>query len=135
MTHGLLTTLTNQVISSATSAIMITSRHTASERLGSTVCVTSMTDEDYCAQSKAEQNLENARTGGDILRPATLRILTARHRPGWRYISMRNLPLKIIITHYQERRETILVHIQALWERRKQLVNDKKETKLSDFTT
>jgi len=120
-----------------TGAILFTSRHADTERLGVTIRVTQMTEDEglelLLLQSKRERNDENAKEGRKIVQKLGYLPLAIDHAGA--YINARELPLGLFPKHYDERKEFILKHTPSLWEYRRKLGEDKSDTLLSVFTT
>ncbi|KAH0544047.1 hypothetical protein FGG08_001665, partial [Glutinoglossum americanum] len=118
-------------------AILITSRHSDSERLGVTIRVTQMTEDEglelLLRQTKLDRNDDNIVEGRKIIQK--LGYLPLAIDQAGAYINMRKLPLLLFAKHYDERREVVLKHTPPLWEYRKRLSEDRDETLLSVFTT
>ncbi|KAI9776252.1 MAG: hypothetical protein M1839_000486 [Geoglossum umbratile] len=120
-----------------TGAILFTSRHADSERLGTTIRVMRMAENEglelLLRQSKLESNDGNAAEGRKVIRK--LGYLPLAIDQAGAYISARKLPLQLFAKHYNERKEFVLKHTPSLWEYRRRLGEDKDETLLSVFTT
>ncbi|KAH0538196.1 hypothetical protein FGG08_005212 [Glutinoglossum americanum] len=120
-----------------TGSILLTSRHAASERLGVTIRITGMAEDEglelLLRQSKLERNNGNAIEGRKIIQK--LGYLPLAIDQAGAYISARKLPLRLFEKHYNERKETVLRHTPLLWEYRRRLGGDKDEAILSVFTT
>ncbi|KAI9859671.1 MAG: hypothetical protein M1813_006602 [Trichoglossum hirsutum] len=117
--------------------ILITSRHTDSERLGVAIRVIQMTENEglelLLRQCKLERNDDNTIEGRKIIQK--LGYLPLAIDQAGAYINTRKLPLSLFTKQYDERREVILNHTPSLWEYRKRLGEGKDETLLSVFTT
>ncbi|KAI9858058.1 MAG: hypothetical protein M1813_007870 [Trichoglossum hirsutum] len=120
-----------------TGAILFTSRHADSERLGTTIRVMRMAENEglelLLRQSKLESNDDNAAEGRKVIQK--LGYLPLAIDQAGAYISARKLPLQLFAKHYNERKEFVLKHTPSLWEYRRRLGEDKDETLLSVFTT
>ena len=120
-----------------TGAILFTSRHAGSERLGSVIRLSQMTEDEslelLLRQSKYERTDENNAEGMKIVK--RLGYLPLAIDQAGAYISQRKLPLSRFIKHYEDRKEFVLKHTPALWEYRRKIDNDKEERLLSVFTT
>ncbi|KAH0536108.1 hypothetical protein FGG08_006994 [Glutinoglossum americanum] len=118
-------------------AILFTSRHSESARLGIVIRVTQMTEEEgtelLLRQSRLERNSDNTIDGRKIVRK--LGYLPLAIDQAGAYINARELPLWRFIKHYDERKEVVLKHTPLLWEYRKRLGEDKDEMSLNVFTT
>ncbi|KAF7897692.1 uncharacterized protein EAF01_008658 [Botrytis porri] len=126
---------------STENAIIVTSRHISSGRLGSHLKLDGLTEEESvqlltskCTSvSNSEDNLNQGR---DIVRK--LGYLPLAIDQAASYISIRHLPLHIFSDHFQRRREFILKDTpQSLWEYQKRTLTDSQETSehLSVLTT
>jgi tetratricopeptide (TPR) repeat protein len=120
-----------------TGTILFTSRHASSERLGSTIRLTQMTEDGslelLLRQSKCERTDENNAEGMKIVK--RLGYLPLAIDQAGAYISQRKLPLSRFIKHYEDRKEYVLKNTPLLWEYRRKIDGDKEETLLSVFTT
>jgi hypothetical protein len=120
-----------------TGAVLFTSRHADSERLGVTIRVTQMTEDEglklLLEQSKLGANDSNAIEGRKIIQKLS-HLPLAIDQAG-AYISARKLPLWLFATHYDERKEVVLKHTPSLWKYRRKPGKDKDEMLLSVFTT
>ncbi len=118
-------------------AVLLTSRHAASERLGNTVSVTGMTENEalelLLRQSKAERNHDTMAASTMIVRRLELFPLAIDQAVA--YICSCRLPLAQFLSHFNVRREAVLQHTPEFWEYRRRLGDGKNETKLSVFTT
>ena len=118
-------------------AIFFTSRHAHFERLGYTIRITQMTEDESLElllhQSKHERSYKNIAEGKKIVKK--LGYLPLAMDQAGAYISTRNLPFQLFARHYDERREVVFKHTLLLWEYRKRLGDDKDKTLLSVFTT
>ncbi|KAK6597410.1 NB-ARC and TPR domain protein [Botrytis cinerea] len=122
-------------------AIIVTSRHISSGRLGSHLKLDGLTEEESvqlltsrCTSvSSSEDDLNQGR---DIIKK--LGYLPLAIDQAASYISIRHLPLHIFSDHFQRRREFILRDTpQSLWEYQKRSLTDSQETSehLSVLTT
>ncbi|KAI9781791.1 MAG: hypothetical protein M1816_002181 [Peltula sp. TS41687] len=128
--------VTEYIPQGGTGAILFTSRHGDSERLGFTVRLTRMTEDEglrLLFQSKLEMNAENVLEGTKIIQ--TLGFLPLAIDQAGAYISARKLPLRQFLKHYDERRDVVLKHTPSFWEYRRRLGEGKDETLLNVFTT
>ncbi|KAI9759277.1 MAG: hypothetical protein M1840_003498 [Geoglossum simile] len=118
-------------------AILVTSRHSDSERLGVTIRFTRMTEDEglelLLRQPKLAKNDDNIIEGKKIIQKLSYLPLAIDQAAA--YINTRKLPLPLFAKHYDERKELVLKHTPPLWEYRKRLGKDKDETLLSVFTT
>ncbi|KAH0551387.1 hypothetical protein GP486_007398 [Trichoglossum hirsutum] len=117
--------------------ILIISRHADSERLGVTIRVTRMTEDEglelLLRRTNQDRSDDNATEGRKIIQK--LGHLPLAIDQAGAYINMRKLPLPLFTKHYDERREVVLNHTPSLWEYHRRLGEDKDETLLSVFTT
>ncbi|TGO25588.1 hypothetical protein BPAE_0077g00360 [Botrytis paeoniae] len=122
-------------------AVVVTSRHISSGRLGSHLKLDGLTEEESvqlltsrCTSvSNSEDDLNQGR---DIVKK--LGYLPLAIDQAASYISIRHLPLHIFSDHFQRRREFILKDTpQSLWEYQKRSLADSQETSehLSVLTT
>ncbi|KAH0534126.1 hypothetical protein FGG08_007284, partial [Glutinoglossum americanum] len=120
-----------------TGAILFTSRHADSERLGVTIRVTRMTEHEglelLLRQSKLEISDDNTMEGRKVIQK--LGYLPLAIDQAGAYINARKLPLRLFAEHYDQRKDVVLRHTPSLWEYRRRLGEDKDETLLSVFTT
>ncbi|KAI9770486.1 MAG: hypothetical protein M1839_003201 [Geoglossum umbratile] len=118
-------------------AILVTSRHSDSERLGVTIRFMRMTEDEglelLLRQTKLEKNDDNIIEGKKIIQKLSYLPLAIDQAAA--YINTRKLLLPLFAKHYDERKELVLKHTPPLWEYRKRLGKDKDETLLSVFTT
>jgi hypothetical protein len=123
---------------SSTGAVLFTSRHADSERLGAAVHLTGMTEDEalelLLTQAKVEQREENAATGKSIVQ--RLGYLPLAIDQAGAYISVRRLRLAHFPKHFDEQWEAVMKHTPMLWEygRRQEQTKD-TDTRLSVFTT
>ncbi len=117
--------------------IIFTTRNPECERLGLTIKVSQMTEDEglklLLLQSKNEQNDESLTAAKEIVKK--LGYLPLAIDQAAAYISARKLPLNQFIKQYNERKETVLKTTPSLWEYRKKLSNHEAKTSLSVFTT
>ncbi|KAF5871433.1 putative nb-arc and tpr domain protein [Botrytis fragariae] len=122
-------------------AIIVTSRHISSGRLGSHLKLDGLTEEESvqlltsrCTSvSKSEDDLNQGR---DIVKKLGYLPLAIDQAAG--YISIRHLPLHMFSDHFQRRKEFILKDTpQSLWEYQKRSLGDSQQTSehLSVLTT
>ncbi|KAI9861251.1 MAG: hypothetical protein M1813_005424 [Trichoglossum hirsutum] len=120
-----------------TGAVLFTSRHADSERLGVTIRVTQMTEDEgleiLLHQSKRERNDDDTKEGKEIVRK--LGYLPLAIDQAGAYINARKLPPRIFTKHYDERKEAVLKHTPSPWEYRRRVSEGKDETLLNVFTT
>ncbi|KAI9863316.1 MAG: hypothetical protein M1813_003758 [Trichoglossum hirsutum] len=120
-----------------TGAMLFTSRNTDSKRLGVTITVTQMTEDEglelLLRQSELGVNRDNTVEGKKIIKK--LGCLPLAIDQAGAYIATRKLPLQLFAKHYGERKEAVLKHTPSLWEYRRRLGEDKDQTLLSVFTT
>ncbi|KAI9768627.1 MAG: hypothetical protein M1840_004824 [Geoglossum simile] len=120
-----------------TGSILLTSRHAGSERLGVTIRITGMAENEglelLLRQSRLEKSGDNAMEGKKIIEK--LGYLPLAIDQAGAYISARNLPLQLFAEHYDRRKEVVLKHTPLLWEYQRRLGGDKGEATLSSFTT
>ncbi|ESZ90042.1 hypothetical protein SBOR_9571 [Sclerotinia borealis F-4128] len=106
--------------SNKNSAIIVTSRHISSGRLGSHLRLDGLTEEDSLQLltsrcSSASGTEDDLREGRDIVK--RLGYLPLAIDQAASYISIRQLPLHMFSTHFQKRKEFILNDTpQSLWE-------------------
>ena len=117
--------------------ILLTSPHTDSERLGNSIRVNGMTEDEglelLLHRSRHEGNEENIRLGKEIL--LTLGGLALAIDQAGTYIGSRQLPLSLFTKHFNERRKDVLQHTpSSLWEYRRH-PGQADEEALSVFTT
>jgi tetratricopeptide (TPR) repeat protein len=129
--------ITTYIPQGETGSILFTSRHADSERLGITIKVMRMTEDEglelLLRQSKLERNDDNSIEGKEIVEK--LGYLPLAIDQAGAYISTRKLPLRLFTKHYNERKEAVLKYTPSLWEYWKRLGEDEDETLLSVFTT
>jgi hypothetical protein len=121
----------------ATGAILVTSRHASTERLGRVIDVTGMTEHEalelLVRQTKSEKSNSTIRAGQEIVR--RLGYLPLAIDQAGAYISSRKLPLDRFLEQYHECRAAVLKHTPPLWEYRRRLGDGADGTPLSVFTT
>ncbi|MCJ1454652.1 hypothetical protein MMC28_005005 [Mycoblastus sanguinarius] len=118
-------------------AVLCTSRHAESDRLGFTIEIPAMSETEAlellllrCKLKKTPENLEEGRR---ILEQITCLPLAVDQAGS--YIKSRRLPLPYFLEDYQARKAAMLKHTPQLWEYRKKLGSDETESSLSVFTT
>lgn len=121
----------------ANGAIVIISRHAEAERLGPTIRLEIMSEDEgldlLLRRSGLEMNPENALEGRSIVQ--RLGCLPLAIDQAGAYISARKLGLQHFMDHYHERRVAVLNHIPELWEYKKRLGDAMDDSSLSVFTT
>ena len=119
-------------------AILFTSRHGDSKRLGRVIALGEMSPAEGL-----ELLFQQAGCGRDESNLAAAKDITARlgnlalaiDQAG-AYISTRNLPLRLFLDHYNKRREKVWKETPStLWEYRRKLNDEEAETSLNVFTT
>ena len=122
---------------SAHGAIVIISRHAEAERLGATIQLEGMSEEEglelLLRRSGLRMQSENALEGRNIVQ--RLGHLPLAIDQAGAYISARKLGLKHFMDHYNERRVAVLKHTPELWEYRKSLRDAVEESSINVFTT
>lgn len=120
-----------------TGSIIVTRRHGDSERLGTPIRLTIMTEDEglelLLRQSRLEETEENVITGKPVIQ--RLGYLPLAIDQAGAYISVRKLALKLFVKHYEDRREAVLKHTPSLWEYRRRMDEYTDEISLSAFTT
>ena len=119
-------------------AILITTRHQDVRRLGQTISINEMSQDEgldlLFRQVGCQKNESNSSIARDIV--ARLGYLALAIDQAGAYISARGLPLSLFMDHYNKRREQVLKETpRSLWEYRRKLNNAEAETSLSVFTT
>jgi Cdc6-like AAA superfamily ATPase len=101
-------------------AILLTSRHAGSQRLGTTIWLTRMTEREslelLLRRSNHEMNNANIEEGLKIVKIFAYLPLAIDQAAA--YIYQRKLPLSQFIKHYEDQKEYILKHTPSLWEYR-----------------
>ena len=118
-------------------AFIFTSRHLETERLGISITVPKMTEDEA-----VELLLQRAKKDATQDNIALAKVIAQRlgcfplalDQAG-SYLSSRRLPLESFLEHYALRKDVILKYIPALWEYRKTLSQSENETSISAFTT
>ena len=119
-------------------AILVTSRHGDVRRLGETISVDEMSQNEglelLFRQTSCDRNESNALVAREIITRLG-NIALAIDQAG-AYVSARRLPLHLFMDHFNKRREQVLKETpNNLWEYRKKLDDTEAETSLSVFTT
>ncbi|KAL8936556.1 MAG: hypothetical protein Q9211_004127 [Gyalolechia sp. 1 TL-2023] len=118
-------------------ALIFTSRHTESERLGLSIAVPGMTEDESSQlllyRSKKDEVPENLVIAKRIAQK--LGYLPLAIDQAGSYLSSRRLPLESFFEHETNRKDVILRHTPALWEYRKRRSDSEIETSMSVFTT
>ena len=119
-------------------AILFTSRHGDSKRLGHVIALAEMSQveglELLFQQVGCERDESNLTAGKDII--TRLGGLALAIDQAGAYTSARNLPLHLFMDHYNKRREKVLKETPTtLWEYKRRLSTEEAETSLSVFTT
>ena len=116
-------------------AVLITSRHTGSERLGHVIKVEKMSDDKSLTLLLQRPSLEKIERQQGLSIAGTLgRLALALDQAGV-YIRARRFPLQDFETHYKTRKKVILAEIPDQWEYRKKLGLTEGEIALSVFIT
>lgn len=122
---------------SANGAIVIISRHAEAERLGLTIQLEIMSEDEgldlLLRRSGLGMDPENALEGRNIVR--RLGCLPLAIDQAGAYISARKLGLQHFMDNYDERRVAVLKHTPELWEYKKRLGDAMDDSYLSVFTT
>ena len=118
--------------------ILFTTRSADSRRLGHTLDIRAMADEEGAEllmhQSGLRKTPENLQHASEIAR--LLGGLPLAIDQGGSYISSRNIPLEAFRQHFAERRDVILKHTPTLWAYRKRISDqDEQDRSISAFTT
>ncbi|KAL8711263.1 MAG: hypothetical protein Q9225_007149 [Loekoesia sp. 1 TL-2023] len=123
--------------SGTSGALIITSRHAESERLGMSVAVPRMTEDESiklllhrAKKDITHENVTNAKKIAQKLGHLPLALDQAGS-----YILSRRLPLESFFEHEANRKTMILRHTPALWEYRKRRNGSESETSMNVFTT
>ena len=118
-------------------ALIVTSRHTGSERLGTPIAVPKMSEDESILlllhRANAEMTQGNKKYAMDIAQK--LGHLPLALDQAGSYLSSRDLPISSFLEHFSHRRTLILKHTPAFWEYHKQLGLDEDETTMNAFTT
>ena len=115
--------------------ILFTSRHADSARLGHTIKVSGMSEEDslQVLLQRVPQN-EDERIHGAQIASELGHLPLALDQAG-AYIRARTLSLQLFIPLYQKRKKQVLSEIPDEWEYRKTMNEAELETRLNAFTT
>jgi tetratricopeptide (TPR) repeat protein len=117
--------------------IIVTSRHPDSSRLGATVNVSGMHEEEalelLLRRTSLKRTSENERYAAIIVRRFG-HLPLAIDQAG-SYIRKQRLPLCDFTEHYNQQRRNVLNCTPLLWEYRKRLSGEEGESRLSVFTT
>jgi tetratricopeptide (TPR) repeat protein len=117
--------------------IIVTSRHADSKRLGNTIQVTGMTEDESIdlifARSELERTRENVCEAKAVV--GQLGYLPLAVDQAGAYISAQSLSMSLFSKHYKERKANILKYTPSLTEYRKKLNGSDAETALNVFTT
>ena len=122
---------------SANGAIVVISRHAEAERLGPTIRLEIMSEDEgldlLLRRSGLDTDPGSAPEGRNIVQ--RLGYLPLAIDQAGAYISSRKLGLQHFMDHFHERREAVLNHIPELWEYKKRLGDAIDDSALSVFTT
>ncbi|KAI9775580.1 MAG: hypothetical protein M1835_005792 [Candelina submexicana] len=123
--------------SGAKGSLLVTSRHTDSERLGLHVEVPCLQEEDAlelllkrCSLNITAEHTEQGLAVVERLGYHALAIDQAAA-----YVRKRKMPLSQFVEHYTVRKERVLKEIPKLWEYRRTLNDAESDTAMSVFTT
>ena len=118
-------------------ALLFTSRHADSNRLGTMISVQGMSEieslELLLHQCSLEKTDETAEEGMTIVRE--LSCLPLAIDQAGSYIRFRKIPLQVFPGHYKSRKTFVLNHTPQLWEYQKKLGEEEHKSSLSVFTT
>ena len=118
-------------------ALLFTSRHADSSRLGTTIPVEGMSEEESLElllhQCNLEKTDETAKEGRTIVRE--LGCLPLAIDQAGSYIRSRRIPLQVFPGHYKSRKAFVLSHTPQLWEYQRRLGEEEHKSSLSVFTT
>jgi tetratricopeptide (TPR) repeat protein len=118
-------------------SVITTSRHLDSTRLGVSVEVTGMAEDEslelLLRRSRHQRTEANEMLGKSIVR--RLGYLPLAIDQAGSYMQWRKVRLGDFLDHYRQRRESVLQHTPLLWDYRKQLTDGDREARLSVFTT
>ena len=117
-------------------AILFTSRHADSERLGLTIRVDQMTEHEglkLLLDDPDAKPIDEQDAGKKIVEE--LGYLPLAIDQARAYIRARRLSLAVFLSQYDDRKTAVLKHVPRLWEYRRRLDDGKEETLLSVFTT
>ena len=123
--------------SAAHGAIIITSRHPESARLGSNIKVAGMHEAEALdlLLRRTESELTEANVKNGELVVSRLGYLPLAIDQAGSYIRKQKVSLSEFIGHYNQRRERVLQYTPQLWEYRRWLGDEEGESRLSVFTT
>jgi tetratricopeptide (TPR) repeat protein len=122
-------------------AILVTSRHTLSERLGTAIKLNGLSENEAVELLLARcpsllKDADHSNAEKEIVKKLGYLALAIDQAAA--YISIRQLPLQLFLSHYEKRKEVILNHApDYLWEYRKnaQIDTQNQELNLSVLTT
>ena len=121
----------------ANGAIVVISRHAEAQRLGPTIQLETMSEDEgldlLLRRSGLEFDPQNMLEGRNIVQ--RLGCLPLAIDQAGAYISARNLGLQPFIDHYNERKMAVLKHTPEIWEYKKRLGDAVDDSALNVFTT
>ena len=122
---------------SGSSAIIITSRHLDAARLGSTIYIEAMSEDEgldlLFERSGRCRNHEDELEGRLIVQSMACLPLAIDQSAA--YIAARQMDFKDFHKHYRDRKAAVLSQTPELWEYRKRIEDVEKESSVSVFTT
>ncbi len=117
--------------------ILVTSRHAESERLGETVRIDEMSEDEALEllfhRSKADRHETNTAEGHKIIK--RLGYLALAIDQAGAYVSKRHLDLHQFMEHFKNRQEQVLTETPKIWEYRKKINKTEAEQSLNVCTT